>query len=133
MDVAAQPVELGDYDRRLVLTGGLEGRGQLGPPIGGVLRGRTRPERAPGSRKGTRFMASTTSTTCMASATSRSASKAPTWGPSFFALCVIALSSAGCSGLAAPTKDELLSRAKEEFTAGQYDKAEKDYREVLRL
>ena len=32
-----------------------------------------------------------------------------------------------------PTKDEILSRANDAFAAGQYIKAEKDYREVLRV
>ena len=34
---------------------------------------------------------------------------------------------------AEPTKEQLLSRAEDAFAAGQYDKAEKEYREVLRL
>src|SRR5215469_4462220 len=48
------------------------------------------------------------------------------------ALCLTALTSAGCSK-DEPTKEELLSRAEAAFAAGQYDKAEKDYREALRL
>src|SRR5215831_4242420 len=48
------------------------------------------------------------------------------------ALCLTALMSAGCSK-DEPTKDQLLSRADAAVAAGQYDKAEKDYREVLRL
>jgi Flp pilus assembly protein TadD len=78
-------------------------------------------------------MTSTSLTTCSATTTARSASNASEWRRSLFAVCLLALSCAGCSGAAAPTKDELLSRAKEEFTAGQYERAEKDYREVLRL
>src|SRR5215831_7161925 len=49
-----------------------------------------------------------------------------------FALCLTAIANAGCSK-DEPTKDQLLSRADAAFAAGQYDKAEKDYREVLRL
>jgi tetratricopeptide (TPR) repeat protein len=48
-----------------------------------------------------------------------------------FALC-LALTSAGCSK-DEPTKDELLSRAEAAFAAGQYGKAEMDYRKVLAL
>jgi hypothetical protein len=33
MDIRAQPIELGDDDRRLVLARGLERRGQLPPAI----------------------------------------------------------------------------------------------------
>jgi tetratricopeptide (TPR) repeat protein len=47
-------------------------------------------------------------------------------------LSLAAVMSAGCSK-EEPTKDQLLSRADAAFAAGQYDKAEKDYREVLRL
>jgi len=42
------------------------------------------------------------------------------------------VASAGCSE-EAPTKDQLLSRANEAFAAKQYVKAEKDYRDVIRL
>jgi tetratricopeptide (TPR) repeat protein len=49
-----------------------------------------------------------------------------------FALSLIAVASAGCSELG-PTKEQLLASANEHFAAEQYDKAEKDYREVLRL
>src|SRR5215472_8000281 len=48
------------------------------------------------------------------------------------ALCLTALTSAGCSK-DEPTKEELLSRAEAAFAAGQYDKAEMDYRKVLAL
>jgi tetratricopeptide (TPR) repeat protein len=41
-----------------------------------------------------------------------------------------AVTSVGCSK-AEPTKEELLSRAQAAFAAGQYDKAEMDYRKVL--
>ena len=49
-----------------------------------------------------------------------------------FVLSLVAVASAGCSK-EEPTKDQLLSRAKDAFAAGQYDKAEKEYRDVLRL
>jgi tetratricopeptide (TPR) repeat protein len=44
----------------------------------------------------------------------------------------LAVANAGCSK-DEPTKDQLLSRANEYVAAGQYDKAEKEYRAVLRL
>src|SRR5215831_14161668 len=47
-----------------------------------------------------------------------------------FGLCLAALTSAGCSK-DEPTKEELLSHAEAAFAAGQYDKAEMDYRKVL--
>src|SRR5262249_17858950 len=47
-------------------------------------------------------------------------------------LSLLAFTSAGCSK-DEPTKNELLSRAHAALAAEQYDKAEKDYREVLRL
>src|SRR6516225_743094 len=47
-------------------------------------------------------------------------------------LCLAAVMSAGCSK-DQPTKDELLSRAEAAFAAGQWDKAEMDYRKVLSL
>ena len=47
-------------------------------------------------------------------------------------LCLAAVMSAGCSK-DEPTKDELLSRAEAAFAAGQWDKAEMDYRKVLSL
>src|SRR5262249_48478814 len=49
-----------------------------------------------------------------------------------FAFSLVAVVSAGCSK-EEPTKDQLLSRAKDAFAAGQYDNAEKEYRAVLRL
>src|SRR5262245_24848458 len=45
---------------------------------------------------------------------------------------LVCCASAGCSK-GEPTKDQLLSRAKDAFAAGQYDNAEKEYRAVLRL
>jgi tetratricopeptide (TPR) repeat protein len=47
-----------------------------------------------------------------------------------FALGLAAVMSAGCSK-GEPTKDELLSRAEAAFAAGQWDKAELDYRKVI--
>ena len=52
------------------------------------------------------------------------------------ALSLVALASFGCSKQSkeeAPTKDQILSRANDALAAGQYVKAEKDYREVLRV
>jgi len=47
-------------------------------------------------------------------------------------ICLAALATAGCSK-DEPTKEELLSRAEAAFAAGQWDKAEMDYRKVLSL
>lgn len=52
--------------------------------------------------------------------------------PLILVLSLVALASLGCSE-AAPTKDQLLSRANDALAAEQYVRAEKDYREVLRL
>jgi tetratricopeptide (TPR) repeat protein len=64
------------------------------------------------------------------------ASKIATRGSShirlIFALCLAAIMSTGCAK-DEPTKDELLSRAEAAFAAGQWDKAEMDYRKVLAL
>jgi tetratricopeptide (TPR) repeat protein len=49
-----------------------------------------------------------------------------------FALCLTAVATAGCSK-DEPTKEELVSRAEAAFAAGQWDKAEMDYRKVLSL
>jgi tetratricopeptide (TPR) repeat protein len=49
-----------------------------------------------------------------------------------FALCLTAVATAGCSK-DEPTKDELVSRAEAAFAAGQWDKAEMDYRKVLSI
>jgi tetratricopeptide (TPR) repeat protein len=49
-----------------------------------------------------------------------------------FVLALVAVASTACSK-EEPTKDQLLSRAQGYFAADQYDKAEKEYREVLRL
>jgi tetratricopeptide (TPR) repeat protein len=47
-------------------------------------------------------------------------------------LCLVAVASAGCSK-DEPTKDQIMSRANDALAAEQYDKAEKEYRDVLRL
>src|ERR1700751_5261082 len=52
------------------------------------------------------------------------------YGRLIFGLCLAALTSAGCAR-DEPTKEELLSRAEAAFAAGQWDKAEMDYRKVL--
>ena len=49
-----------------------------------------------------------------------------------FALSLVAVANAACSK-EQPTKEQLLSRAKDAFAAEQYDKAEKEYRECFRL
>jgi tetratricopeptide (TPR) repeat protein len=49
-----------------------------------------------------------------------------------FALALVAIATAGCSKKG-PTKDELLSQAKDALAANQYDKAEKAYRDALGL
>jgi tetratricopeptide (TPR) repeat protein len=63
-----------------------------------------------------------------------SASKNTTQGCShrrlIFALCLAAVMSAGCSK-GEPTNEELSSSAEAAFAAGQWDKAEIDYRKVL--
>jgi len=51
---------------------------------------------------------------------------------SVFMLLLLAIATAGCSKVE-PTKEELLSRAEAAFAAGQWDKAEMDYRKVLSL
>src|ERR1700704_2402642 len=49
-----------------------------------------------------------------------------------FALSLVVVASAGCSK-EEPSKDQLLSRAKEAFAAEQYDKAQKEYQDILQL
>jgi tetratricopeptide (TPR) repeat protein len=51
---------------------------------------------------------------------------------SVFMLLLLAVATAGCSK-DEPTKEQLLSRAEAAFAAGQWDKAEMDYRKVLSL
>ena len=48
-----------------------------------------------------------------------------------FALSLAGIIGAGCSQPATPTKDQILSSANAALAAGQYDKAEKYYRESL--
>jgi putative PEP-CTERM system TPR-repeat lipoprotein len=64
---------------------------------------------------------------------SRTPKITPAWWPLVLALCLIAVASAGCSKATVPTRDELLARANDFLAAEQYGKAERDYREVLRL
>jgi len=52
-------------------------------------------------------------------------------GPAVVALAVVAVVNAGCSRQ--ETKEQHLARANQYLAATQYDKAEKEYREVLRL
>ena len=68
----------------------------------------------------------------MTAAASKSTSIGSGYRRLIFALSLAALANAGCSK-DEPTKEQLLSRADAAFAAGQYDKAEKDYREALRL
>jgi tetratricopeptide (TPR) repeat protein len=75
-------------------------------------------------------MISTTPSICATSVTSKIATKGCSNLRLIFALCLAAIANAGCSN-AEPTKEELLSRAEAAFAAGQYDKAEMDYRQVL--
>ena len=49
-----------------------------------------------------------------------------------FGLLLISVAASGCSKTE-DTKETRLARANDYFAAGQYDKAEKEYREVLRL
>jgi tetratricopeptide (TPR) repeat protein len=72
----------------------------------------------------------TTPPTCATSAAPKIATTGFKYKGLIFGLCLAALTSAGCSK-GEPTKDELLSRAEAAFAAGQYDKAEMDYRKVL--
>src|SRR5262252_9299960 len=75
-------------------------------------------------------MITTTAPTCAASVAPEIATIGFKYKGLIFGLCLAALTSAGCSK-DEPTKDELLSRAEAAFAAGQYDKAEMDYRKVL--
>src|SRR5262245_4710649 len=77
-------------------------------------------------------MALTTCATCM---TSMVTNLAGGYRSLIFALSLVALASSGCSEAPTknPTKDQILSRANDALAAEQYVKAEKDYREVLRL
>src|SRR6266545_7688160 len=77
-------------------------------------------------------MTTTTPPTCATSVASKIATMGSRYLPLMFALCLAAATSAGCAK-DEPTKDELLSRADAAFAAGQWDKAEMDYRKVLSL
>src|SRR5215472_65866 len=72
----------------------------------------------------------TTPPTCTTTVAPKIATIGPRYLRLIFALCLTAVTSAGCSK-DEPTKDELLSRAEAAFAAGQYAKAEMDYRKVL--
>src|SRR5262245_28398079 len=74
----------------------------------------------------------TTTPTCMIPAASKSAITGCRYLRFIFALCLTGVATAGCSK-GEPTKEELLSRAEAAFAAGQWDKAEMDYRKVLSL
>src|SRR5262252_9312925 len=75
-------------------------------------------------------MITTTAPTCAASMTPKIATIGFKYKGLIFGLCLAALTSAGCAK-DEPTKDELLSRAEAALAAGQWDKAEMDYRKVL--
>jgi tetratricopeptide (TPR) repeat protein len=75
-------------------------------------------------------MISSTLPTCATPVTSKTTTTGFRYLPLIFVLCLAAVTSAGCSK-DEPTKEELLSRAEAAFAAGQYDKAEMDYRKVL--
>ena len=76
-------------------------------------------------------MTSTTPSTCIAPVASKIGTMGSRHWRLTLALC-LALANAACSK-SEPTKEQLLSRADAAFAAEQYDKAEKEYREVLRL
>src|SRR5215467_4015491 len=77
-------------------------------------------------------MSMTTPPTCTTTVAPKIATIGSRYTRLIFALCLAALTSAGCSK-DEPTKEELLSRAQTAFAAGQWDKAEMDYRKVLSL
>jgi tetratricopeptide (TPR) repeat protein len=72
----------------------------------------------------------TTPPTCMIPVASKSTATGSRYLRLMFALWLAAVASAGCAK-DEPTKEELLSHAEAAFAAGQYDKAEMDYRKVL--
>src|SRR5215472_12924636 len=67
---------------------------------------------------------------CRTPVTSKTTTTGSRYMRLIFALCLAGIANAGCSK-DEPTKDELLSRADAAFAAGQWDKAEMDYRKVL--
>src|SRR5262245_16711573 len=75
-------------------------------------------------------MITTTAPTCATSMAPKIATIGFKYKGLIFGLCLAALTSAGCAK-DEPTKDELLSRAEAAVAAGQWDKAEMDYRKVL--
>src|SRR5262245_22495032 len=75
-------------------------------------------------------MTNTTPSTCMAPVASKTGTMSSMHWRLTLALCLV-LATAACSKK--PTKEQLLSRADAARAAEQYDKAEKEYREVLRL
>src|SRR5262249_3369547 len=75
-------------------------------------------------------MISSTFPTCATSVTSKITTTGARYLRLIFALCLAGGANAGCSK-DDPTKEELLSRADAAFAAGQWDKAEMDYRKVL--
>ena len=77
-------------------------------------------------------MSMTTPPTCTTPVASRIATIGCRYTRLIFALSLAALANAGCSK-DEPTKEELVSRAEAAFAAGQWDKAEMDYRKVLGL
>src|SRR6516225_6583918 len=77
-------------------------------------------------------MISTILPACAASVASKVATMGSRQMRLMFALSLAAVLSAGCAK-DEPTKEELLSRAEAAFAAGQWDKAEMDYRKVLSL
>ena len=77
-------------------------------------------------------MSMTTPPTCTTPVASKIATIGSRYTRLIFALCLTAVATAGCSK-DEPTKEELVSRAEAAFAAGQWDKAEMDYRKVLSL
>jgi tetratricopeptide (TPR) repeat protein len=75
-------------------------------------------------------MSMTTPPTCTTPMASKIATIGSRYTRLIFALCLTAVATAGCSK-DEPTKEELVSRAEAAFAAGQWDKAEMDYRKVL--
>jgi tetratricopeptide (TPR) repeat protein len=75
-------------------------------------------------------MISSTLPTCATSVTPKITTRSSRYLRLIFVLCLAAVASAGCAK-DEPTKEELLSRADAAFAAGQWDKAEMDYRKVL--
>src|SRR5262245_17805714 len=77
-------------------------------------------------------MTSTTPSPCMTPLGSRIGTQCSRHLRMILALCLATLANAACSKNE-PTKEQLLARADAAFAAEEFDKAEKEYREVLRL